>query len=81
MRKLLALLLLVALPAIAQQQIIIQTRQMIIQSFGVVRINSVAATFNANTRALLDKLVSVPGVERVFSAPFFHEAVIRVNTA
>jgi hypothetical protein len=37
---------------IAQQQIIIQTRQMIIQSFGVVRINSVNATFNANTRAL-----------------------------
>jgi len=40
----------------------------------------VALASHANTRALLDTLVSLTGVERVFSVPFFHEAVIRVNT-
>ncbi len=43
-------------------------------------LKSVALESHANTRALLDKLVSLPGVERVFNAPFFHEAVIRVST-
>jgi glycine dehydrogenase subunit 1 len=43
-------------------------------------LKNVALAAHANTRALLDKLLSVPGVERVFAAPFFHEAVIRVNT-
>ncbi len=40
----------------------------------------VALASHANTRALLDQLMSVPGVERVFDVPFFHEAVIRVNS-
>jgi glycine dehydrogenase subunit 1 len=43
-------------------------------------LKNVALASHANTCALLDKLVSVPGVERVFSAPFFHETVIRVNS-
>jgi glycine dehydrogenase subunit 1 len=43
-------------------------------------LKSVALAAHANTRALLDRLVSVPGVERVFTASFFHEAVIRVNS-
>ena len=43
-------------------------------------LKNVALASHANTRALLDKLLSVPGVERVFSGAFFHEAVIRINT-
>lgn len=36
----------------AQQQILLQTRTMIAGSFGVTKINSVAATINTRTRAL-----------------------------
>ncbi len=43
-------------------------------------LKNVALSSHANTRALLDKLCAIPGVERVFTAPFFHEAVIRVNS-
>ncbi len=43
-------------------------------------LKSVALASHANTRALLEKLVSLPGVERVFSAPYFHEAVIRIDS-
>ena len=43
-------------------------------------LKSVALSSHANTGALLDRLLSVQGVARVFTAPFFHEAVIRVNS-
>jgi glycine dehydrogenase subunit 1 len=43
-------------------------------------LKNVALASHANTRALLAKLVAIPGVERVFPGPFFHEAVIRVNS-
>ena len=43
-------------------------------------LKNVALASHANTRSLLDKLVSLPGVWRVFTGPFFHEAVIRVLT-
>ena len=43
-------------------------------------LKNVALSSHANTRALLDKLCAIPGVERVFASPFFHEAVIRVNS-
>jgi glycine dehydrogenase subunit 1 len=39
----------------------------------------VAQACHANLRALLDRLTSVPGVRRAFSAPAFHEAAIRVS--
>ncbi|HEX7028767.1 MAG TPA: aminomethyl-transferring glycine dehydrogenase subunit GcvPA [Gammaproteobacteria bacterium] len=38
-----------------------------------------AAASHANTRTLLQRLVSIAGVERVFAGPFFHEAVLRLN--
>jgi glycine dehydrogenase subunit 1 len=38
----------------------------------------VARTCHANTLALLGKLTAIPGVERVFSGPVFHEAAVRV---
>ncbi len=43
-------------------------------------LKNVALSSHANTRALLDKLTAIPGVERVFPTPFFHEAVIRVSS-
>jgi len=39
----------------------------------------VAASCHANTRALLERLTTIDGVERVFARPFFHEAVLRLN--
>jgi len=39
----------------------------------------VAAHSHANTLLLLDKLANIPGVERVFNRPLFHEAVIKVD--
>lgn len=38
----------------------------------------VASASMANTAALLAKLTAIPGVSRVFDAPVFHEAVIRL---
>jgi glycine dehydrogenase subunit 1 len=39
----------------------------------------VAARCHANTRALIERLSAVPGVERVFDRPVFHEAVLRLS--
>ncbi len=47
---------------------------------GPAGLKNVALTAHANTRSLLDKLLSVPGVERVFASAFFHETVVRVNS-
>ncbi len=41
---------------------------------------NVALASHANTRELLARLTAIPGVEQVFPGPFFHEAVIRVNS-
>lgn len=43
-------------------------------------LKNVALACHANTRSLLQKLIAIPGVEQVFPAPFFHEAVIRVHS-
>lgn len=46
---------------------------------GVEGLSEVAATCHANTRRLVERLTAIEGVERVFDAPFFHEAVLRLN--
>ena len=38
----------------------------------------VAAQCHAQTRQLVEQLTAIPGVQRVFDTPFFHEAVIRL---
>jgi glycine dehydrogenase subunit 1 len=43
-------------------------------------LKNVALASHANTRELLVRLTAIPGVEQVFPGPFFHEAVIRVNS-
>ena len=39
----------------------------------------VAGACHANTRALIERLTSLGGVEQVFSRPVFHEAVLRLD--
>jgi glycine dehydrogenase subunit 1 len=46
---------------------------------GAAGLREVALASHANTAALLDKLGAVPGVERAFARPFFHEAVLRIE--
>jgi glycine dehydrogenase subunit 1 len=38
-----------------------------------------AAASHANTRRLVERLTAIAGVERVFSEPFFHEAVVTLD--
>jgi glycine dehydrogenase subunit 1 len=45
---------------------------------GLEGIEQVAAASHANTQRLLDLLTALPGVERVFEAPLFHETVVRL---
>ena len=45
---------------------------------GAEGLERVAAASHANTLRLADKLCGVPGVERVFDRPVFHETVLRL---
>jgi glycine dehydrogenase subunit 1 len=40
----------------------------------------VAAQCHANTCALIEQLSAIPGVERAFDRPVFHEAVLRLSS-
>ncbi|MBF0158959.1 MAG: aminomethyl-transferring glycine dehydrogenase subunit GcvPA [Magnetococcales bacterium] len=42
-------------------------------------LRQVARACHANTRRLLDQLTAIPGIERPFQQPFFHEGVIRLS--
>lgn len=46
---------------------------------GAKGLESVASTCHANTSCLVEKLSAIAGVSRVFSGPFFHEAVLRID--
>ena len=39
----------------------------------------VATTSHANTVKLVDALTAIDGVERVFTGPFFHESLLRLD--
>lgn len=41
-------------------------------------LTQVASASAANTRALVERLTAIAGVEQVFAGPYFHEAVIRL---
>jgi glycine dehydrogenase subunit 1 len=45
---------------------------------GSAGLERVAAACHSNTRALTEKLCSIPGVERLFNRPVFHEQVLRL---
>jgi glycine dehydrogenase subunit 1 len=46
---------------------------------GPAGLEQAAQSSHANTRKLLAKLTAIEGVERVFTGPFFHEVVVRLN--
>jgi len=45
---------------------------------GAEGLERVALNCHANTSALVEKLTAIEGVSRVFSGPYFHEAVQRL---
>ncbi len=47
---------------------------------GAHGLEEAAATSNENTNTLIDKLTALPGVEKVFERPVFHEAVLKFDT-
>ena len=47
---------------------------------GAEGLKRVALASHANTKALLEKLTALPGVSRAYSAPFFHEVVLRLGS-
>lgn len=42
-------------------------------------LKQVSLASHANTRSLQAALIGIPGVEKVFASPFFHEVVLRMN--
>ena len=46
---------------------------------GATGLKSVASACHNNTRLLVEKLTAIQGVEQVFSRPYFHEVVIRIQ--
>lgn len=48
---------------------------------GPAGLERVALACNDRTRALADAACAIPGVDRVFEAPFFHEVVLRIPAA
>jgi len=46
---------------------------------GIKGLNQVALQCFHNTHQLVDKLTQIKGVDLVFSAPYFHEALLRLN--
>ncbi len=46
---------------------------------GADGLRQAALACHANTRALVDGLTELPGITRAFDAPYFHEAVLRLD--
>jgi glycine dehydrogenase subunit 1 len=46
---------------------------------GADGLRQVALACHANTRALVEGLTELPGITRAFDAPYFHEAVLRLD--
>lgn len=46
---------------------------------GADGLHRVAACSHNNTRLLLDRITQIPGVSAVFTRPFFHETVVRID--
>lgn len=48
---------------------------------GAEGLERIALTCHANTTELMEKLTAIPGVKRLFSSPYFHEAVLQLEQA
>ncbi|MES2366144.1 MAG: aminomethyl-transferring glycine dehydrogenase subunit GcvPA [Pseudomonadota bacterium] len=61
------------------QGLVVTASTIYMSLLGPEGLRRVAAASHANTRSLLEKLGSITGVKRVFSAHCFHEAVIQID--
>lgn len=61
------------------QGLVVTASTIYMSLLGPEGLRRVAAASHANTRSLLEKLCSITGVKRVFSAHCFHEAVIQID--
>lgn len=61
------------------QGLIVTAAAIYMSLLGPDGLERVAAACHANTRALIDRLTSIAGVERVFNRPVFHETVLRLD--
>lgn len=61
------------------QGLIVTAATIYMSLLGPDGLERVAAACHANTRALIDRLTSIAGVERVFNRPVFHETVLRLD--
>ncbi len=60
------------------QGLVVTASTIYMSLLGAEGLERVAAASHANTARLLDKLCALPGVERVFNRPVFHEVVVRL---
>ncbi len=61
------------------QGLVVTASTIYMSLLGPEGLKRVAAASHANTRSLLEKLSAITGVQRVFSAHCFHEAVIQID--
>jgi glycine dehydrogenase subunit 1 len=62
------------------QGLIVTAATIYMALLGPEGLERVATACHANTRVLVEKLTAIPGVERVFNRPVFHETVLRLQT-
>lgn len=61
------------------QGLVVTASTIYMSILGPEGLRRVATVSHANTRALVDKLLALGGVEKVFNGPFFHECALRFN--
>jgi glycine dehydrogenase subunit 1 len=60
------------------QGLLVTAATLYLSLLGPQGLKNVALACHDRTRALVERLMAIPGVERVFGSPFFHEAVLRL---
>ncbi len=60
------------------QGLLVTAASIYLALLGPQGLKAVALSCHARSRDLLARLTAIPGVERVFASPFFHEAVLRL---
>ncbi len=60
------------------QGLMVTAATLYLSLLGPYGLEQVAASCHANTRSLLEQLTRLPGVNRVFDRPVFHEVVLRL---
>jgi glycine dehydrogenase subunit 1 len=60
------------------QGLLVTAATIYLSLLGAKGLKQVAIQAHNNTKQLIEKLTTIPGVEQVFNRPFFHEVVIRL---